>query len=139
MNTIDCIRACELMIEADLTELDGSKVSSLSQHIAQCSSCHAHAQRVLQGYAQLDAGLRALKPTGQARRRARARWLPWAPVPLAAAAVLALLLARGTEPPVRPSPLLLSLMFPETPVVTPPADKQALVIERNDMTVVWLY
>jgi hypothetical protein len=31
------------------------------------------------------------------------------------------------------------MTFKDTPLVTPPAGKQVVVMERNEMTIVWLY
>jgi hypothetical protein len=137
MNELTCERARELMLEAEVEELEGHGDSPLVRHIERCASCRVRARHLLQGYADLDAGLAALAPRKRALRFGRrARWLP---LPLAAAAVLALLLARRPEAPVQPSELLLSMMFPEPPVVTPPPGRQAMVLEKNDLTVVWLY
>jgi hypothetical protein len=86
---------------------------------------------VVAGYHDLDSGLLIL-----VRPRTR-RWL-WVPLPLAAAAVSALLLLPREQPPRGPAPILAQLMFPEEPVVTPAEGQQAIVMEKNDLTIVWL-
>lgn len=136
MNELNCETARELMLEAEMAELEGQGDTPLARHIAHCDLCRAHARRLLHGHALLDEGLAAIKPRTRSRSR---RWARWTPLPLAAAAVVALLLARRPDALVPQSELLLSLMFPEQPVVTPAPGQQAMVLEKNDLTVVWLY
>jgi hypothetical protein len=134
---MNCAAAHEQMLSAGLAELTGETATPLAQHITKCASCRARARRIIDGYRELDAGLAALAPAQ--RRAPRVRWR-WAAVPLAAAALLALLLTRDADTPaIRPNAQLLSLMFPAEPVATPPAGQQALVFEKDDMTIVWLY
>ena len=144
MMQLDCATARDLMLEAELADLRDDN-DELGRHIAQCDACRTIAQQLLQSYEQLDSGLIALsaiaKP-GASRRSPAAlshRRLAWASVPLAAAAVLALMLVRREAPPPPPNTVLARLMFPTPPVVTPPAGKQAMIIDRSDATVVWLY
>ena len=133
MNEMQCNAAQRLMLEAGLDELRGEGTGELARHINQCSSCRNHAQRILRGYKDLDQGLGSL--TVKRGRNAR---LAWIPIPLAAAAVLALLLLNR-EAPLPDMGFVTARMFEQQAVVTPPADKQAIVIEKNDLTVVWLY
>jgi hypothetical protein len=119
------------LLEAEPAELR-EPPEQIARHIDECLSCRAALQRITRGYSDLDAGLNAL--VQPKRRRA---WL-WLPLPLAAAALIVLLLMPGEKTPPPPSPLLARLMFPETPVVTPQSGQQAIVMEKNDMTIVWL-
>lgn len=138
MTRIECARIRAEMLEADLPELKGTAGTPLSEHIASCGDCRAVADRLLAAYRELDSGLSALGP----RRNVlplRRRIARWAPLPLAAAAVLALLLTRPATQEVKEPTQLAALMFKEEPLVTPPAGKQAMVMEKNDLTVVWLY
>lgn len=122
------------LLEADLSDLR-QPPRDVAAHIAQCARCQAALRTVLSSYQELDVGLSQLHK----QRRTR-HWWRWTPVPLAAAAVLALLLTRSQnlQPPQGPSPLLAQLMFPEPAVVVPPEGKEAVVIDKNEMTVVWL-
>ena len=133
MSEMQCTAAESLMLEADIDELRGAGTSDLAHHIGECSSCRNRAQRILRGYADLDQGLDTL-----ARKRARNSRLAWIPVPLAAAAILAFLMANR-EAPLPDMGFVTARMFEQQAVVTPPADRQAIVIEKNDLTVVWLY
>ena len=134
MNGIECTAARDLMLEADIGELKGSGQTALAQHIAGCSDCQNHAQRILRGYADLERGLQSVGN----RTRAKKSRFTWIPIPLAAAAVLALLLARRDEP-LPDMTFVTARMTQEQPIVTPPDGRQAIVMEKNDLTVVWLY
>ena len=137
MSDMHCETARELMLEAEMMELEGRGDTPLARHIAGCDLCRAYARRLLDGYVNLDAGMSALSaPVRAVQTR---HWTRWVPLPLAAAAVLALMLTRSTDTLVPQSDLMLSLMFPEQPVVTPAPGKQAMILEKNDLTVVWLY
>jgi anti-sigma factor RsiW len=151
MTQLDCTTARDLMLEADLADLRDGSTSELGIHIAQCDACRGVARQLLQSYDELNEGLMALSAAAkpeQARKRASSRphlgissprRLVWASLPLAAAAVLALVLVRHEPPPPPPNPVLARLMFPQTAIATPPAGKQAMIIDRSDATVVWLY
>ena len=140
MSEMKCETAREQMLEAEIAELEGRGDSPLARHVAGCELCRAQAQRLLRGYADLNAGLAALtRRSSMGAQKPSRRWTRWMPLPLAAAAALALVLTRSSSTLVPQSELMLSLMFPEQPVVTPPAGKQAMILEKNDLTVVWLY
>jgi hypothetical protein len=129
MSEMHCENARELMLEAEMTELEGRGDTALARHIAGCELCQAYARRLLDGYAQLDAGLSALAPRAALRtRRSPRAWTRWVPLPLAAAAVLALMLTRSSDTLVPQSDLMLALMFPEQPLVTPAPGKQAMIL-----------
>jgi predicted anti-sigma-YlaC factor YlaD len=143
MTAMTCQTAREAMLDAELDELRGTGSSELAEHLRGCAACRARAGAIVEGYASLDAGLRALRPahagarvTPIGRRRSRYAWLP---LPLAAAAVLALLLARPASEPLPDVQALARRISPERPVVQPPAGKQAVVMMKNDVTIVWLY
>ena len=133
MNEMQCTAAQNLMLESDVGELRGEGTSELARHIAACTDCRNRAQRILRGYGDLEEGLGTF-----ATKRARNFRLGWIPIPLAAAAVLAFLLVNR-EAPLPDMGFVTARMFAQQAVVTPPADKQAIVIEKNDLTVVWLY
>jgi len=122
----------EWLLGAEMGELR-EPPAEVAAHLHECVACSSELRRVLAGYRLLDEGL------GRLTRRHAGRWR-WAPLPLlAAAAAAAFLLAPHPErPPLRPSPLLAQLMFPDEPVVTPAPGQQAVVMQRNDMTVIWL-
>jgi hypothetical protein len=155
MTTIDCAHARDLLMEADLADLK-NKATPIGQHVAECASCAALAATLFESYAALDLGIDALatgqrlrtEETSGATRTARSsgtisqrdlRWQRWAMVPLAAAAALVLFLGREDSQPLTQPTFLAQLMFPEQPQVNPPAGKQAVIIEKRDLTVVWLY
>lgn len=141
MKELTCAEARELMLEAEPDELRGGGETALAAHIAQCAPCRTVAALLLKEMALLDDGIDELAAHGTKpkQRRPKRHWR-WAALPLAAAAVLALLLVRGpSDPEVTAPHVLARLMFPQEPIVTPPAGKQALVMEKNNVTVVWLY
>lgn len=144
MTAIDCTAARQQMLVADLDELRGSGQTGLTVHLGSCAECRARAERLLQGHAAMATSLSALRPQGSEAdvmplRRRRRNYL-WLPLPLAAAAVLALLLVGRSGSEALPNvDVLARLILKESPVVAPPEGKQALVIEKNNMTIVWLY
>lgn len=142
MNDMTCAQARKLMLDADIDELTGTVDSPLARHIAGCASCAAVARALMEAYGELDAGLAQLA-TARSSTGAlpfRKRRLVWGALPLAAAAIIALVMVNRENAHVPPPPTMLAkLMFPEQAVVTPPAGRQAVVIERPDLTVVWLY
>lgn len=135
MSTMECAEARSRMLEADVTELQGTGFTALSQHIIGCGECRARAQRILRGYADLERGLQQFG-TAAPKRRFRRLWIP---VPLAAAAALAVFIAQQKREPIPEIALVTARMFQAQPVVTPPEGTQAIIIEKNDLTVVWLY
>jgi anti-sigma factor RsiW len=143
MNEKSCTEIREMILEAELDELRGMSDSRVARHVVTCAECQAYAHRLLRAYHQMDAGLSNISaPTADAaviplKRRRRALWLP---LPLAAAAVIALVMARAQQDDEMPNvDRLAQLMFNEEPVVSPRAGQQAMVMEKKDMTIVWLY
>lgn len=139
-----CADARAAMLEAELDELRGMGSTPLAQHVASCADCASYAQKILRSYGALGSGLAQMSTQTAAvpvipirsRKRNAQKWLP---LPLAAAAILALLLLRTEQEELPNVDALARMTFKDTPLVTPPAGKQAMVMERNEMTIVWLY
>ena len=99
-NKLECVQIRELMLEAELEELRGLGESDVAKHVRSCSECAAYAQKCVRSYGQLDTALAGMSTQPAAatvipiRSRSRLRWLP---APLAAAAVIALLMVRTQE------------------------------------------
>lgn len=140
MTTMNCERARDEMLVADLEELRGESDSELAKHLRSCVECSARAETILHAQSGMAAGLAALTPQTQVMplRRGHKQWR-WVPVPLAAAAVLALLLVQRQQEGLPNVDAIAQMMFREKPLVAPPAGKQAMVIEKDNMTIVWLY
>jgi hypothetical protein len=142
MTNMNCTTAREEMLIADLADLRGEGSSELAAHLRTCTECRAVAATLVRSQGVMNEGLAALKPRAPAKVgviRKPIAWR-WAPLPLAAAAVLALLLARPQSNNTLPNiDAITQRMFREAPVFAPPAGKQAMVIEKNNMTIVWLY
>ena len=135
-NEMSCAEIRDEMLVADIEELRGIGESDVAKHIRTCEACSAIADQLLGGHAQISAGLGQIKPRTRSSRR-----LLWIPVPLAAAAVIALLMipkmqTEETLPNIDP---IARMIFPEEPVVAPSPGTQAMVLEKNEMTIVWLY
>jgi hypothetical protein len=143
MAVMNCQTARDELLVADLEELRGSGSSELAAHLRSCNECRARAEMVLGSHASLDAALASIGSTHTRERVApiagRRRKYAWLPVPLAAAAILALLLGRQPSETLPNVDALARLMRPRAPVVQPPAGKQAVIMEKSDMTIVWLY
>jgi hypothetical protein len=139
-----CADVQAAMLEAELDELRGAGSTPIAKHVASCADCASYAQRILRSYGALASGLEQMSTQPAAapvipmrsRKRNAQKWLP---LPLAAAAILALLLVRTERDELPNVDALARMTFRDTPLVTPPAGKQALVMERNEMTIVWLY
>jgi hypothetical protein len=131
------------MLGADLDELRARGDTPLAEHLRACTECRARADVIVAGYASLATSLVALKPApdnaGMTRLH-KVRGYRWVPLPLAAAAVIALLFVGQQGDEALPNmDAVTRLMFRETPVVSPATGQQAMVIEKNNMTIVWLY
>jgi hypothetical protein len=139
--TMNCETAREEMLVADMEELRGESETALSMHLRSCVECRAQAETILGAQAGIANALSALRPASKVvpiRSRTK-RWV-WLPLPLAAAAALALLVISQQGDDTLPNiEAVTRMMFRETPLVAPPAGKQAMVIEKNNMTIVWLY
>src|SRR5688500_10857510 len=116
----NCSDFREAMLDAELSELRAEGDSALAIHLRTCADCQALATRILQGYDALNDGLdemRADRGSVIPIRRQRRKWLS---MPLAAAAVLALLMVPRTDNSELPQmDMITKLLFPEEAVVTP--------------------
>ena len=137
---MDCTTAHNEMLVADLEELRGHGDTELAMHVRTCPGCRSQAEGWLRAYGAIASGMAALKPSTPALQVRRRRSFRWAPMPRAAAAALTLLLLwpRG-EAQLPNVDALARRMIRETPLIAPPAGKQAMVIEKNNLTIVWLY
>jgi anti-sigma factor RsiW len=145
MNEISCTVMREAMLEAELDELRGLGESDVAQHVRTCAACGERAEILVRGHDKLAASLAAIRPRAADANvtpiQRKWRKLSWVPVPLAAAAVLTLLMIpqqNGDEELPRIDAIA-RMMFKEEPAVSPPPGKQAMVIEKKEMTIVWLY
>ncbi len=141
MMQANCAELREDLMVAELSELHGDGDSRVAEHIRNCAACRALAAEIIDGHealakslATMRAPVAAVRPISEARRRA----VVWS-VPLAAAAMIALLLVNTESnelPNVEP---ITRLLFRATPLVTPAPGRQALILEKDEMTIVWLY
>jgi hypothetical protein len=139
MTEMTCAAAQEEMLVAELAELRGEGDTDLAKHIRGCAKCAARAEAILRAYGKLGESLAAMKPETTVIPLKKRRPLRWLPLPLAAAAVVALLLARQQEDILPNVDALAGVILKKTPVVAPRAGQQAMVIEKSNMTIVWLY
>jgi len=97
---VNCSEALDLLLEADLLELEGKGDSELAGHVRSCSECRAAASRILEWQGELGESLsraRSRTPVEQAlriaaadaRRGSRRRRMWQVAIPLAAAAGMA--------------------------------------------------
>jgi hypothetical protein len=143
---VNCAIALDLMLEADLSDLQGLGDSALSHHVRECAGCRAAAQRILETERALQLALAAAEPhrsaaaamARAARRRPAPRWLRRA-LPLAAAAGLAAVMLLRRQPTldgVVPRP-------PATPAlaVTAPPGRNVAVLQTDnpDVVVYWFF
>ncbi|HEU0015224.1 MAG TPA: hypothetical protein VFQ45_16150 [Longimicrobium sp.] len=151
MSTMDCTTARARLLEAEPHDLRGRGDAELAAHLAGCAACRARAEAVLAGYAELDAALRTMASPRhpadviplRARRARVRRWaLPGAGASLAAAAVIALLLARprAERQPETTADDIARAIFPRSPVAKAEG-KSVAVMHTNDpgVTLVWVY
>ena len=99
-----CAEARERMLEAERTDLSGATESELSLHLRGCVRCRRAANRIVEAERELWGALAAATPERGAdeavalvRRRAQRRRWVWRVAPLAAAAVLAVVLIARRE------------------------------------------
>jgi hypothetical protein len=130
------------LLVAEQAELRGVGDSPVAEHVRICAACRALAENILEQHGAMAASLATLRASTQPavvpikHKSARAVW--WS-VPLAAAAILTLLLVRPNSDELPNVDALTRLMFRSTPVITPSSGRQAMVLEKNEMTIVWLY
>jgi hypothetical protein len=145
MNQMSCNKIREAMLEAELDELRGIGENDVAMHIRECAECRAAAEILVQGFENLSQSLATLRPrvpdASVVPMRRKPRKLAWLPLPLAAAAVLALLMIprfEGEDELPRIDAIA-AMMFRSQPIASPPPGQQVMVIEKNEMTIVWLY
>ena len=145
MNQMSCNEIREAMLEAELDELRGIGTSDVAMHIRACAECRAAAGILVQGFEKLNQSFATLRPrvpvTTVVPMRRKPRKLAWLPLPLAAAAILALLMIPRIdgEDELPRIDAITAMMFRSEPIASPPPGQQAMVIEKNEMTIVWLY
>lgn len=161
----DCASILPLLLEAEPDELRGVGASDVATHVRACPSCRARARRVLDAEAALDAHLgsapagfdmdavlaaadeaprtshgpptRAAPPHAPGRRVRISAWGRWSGL-AAAAAVAALLLLPGREPPTLPA--VARAEVPPPVVEAAPGHTVAIMATRNpDITVLWFF
>ncbi|HKI94096.1 MAG TPA: hypothetical protein VJ992_02285 [Gemmatimonadales bacterium] len=134
---MDCTVARDGLLEAEVEELRGDGDSALARHLRACATCRAAAERILAAYAALDASLAVERPR---RRMPRTlRWLEVA-VPLAAAAILVLVLAQpSVHIPAAPAASATSAAS-AAPLVSAPAAHDVTVMHTDDpnIVIVWI-
>lgn len=157
---MNCEAVLELLLEADLEELEGRGDSPVAAHVRSCARCADVARRLLAGERLLAAALDEIRPSASAdeaiaglhvdetvrtplRLGRRPRWRPGlaAALPLAAAAGLALLLLRDDATPPEPLPIARVAEHAAGPVVTVPVGSNAAIFKTSNpkITVVWFY
>jgi hypothetical protein len=145
---MNCVAAREMMLVADLAELEGTTESDLGRHVRGCADCAAAAQRILAAEQELGRAMRNVAPrraADEAIRRARdgaprTRWV-WRAAPLAAAAALAavLLWHRPLVDHVLPSTMPPALDA-RLAVEAPPGRSVAVFRTDNpDIVVIWFF
>ena len=152
---MNCSQAMELILEADVVELEGRNDSELSAHIRECSACAASAQRILSEQRELQQVLQAEHPrtsvdvalsragTRAATTRRRRRVWQAAISVAAAAGMVGILLSNHS----RNGALDPAWQVPEQraslglDIETPPGKNVAVfeVEDRPDIVVVWFY
>lgn len=137
----------DALLEAEPEELRGEGDSALSRHLGSCPECRAKAELLVRAMGELDQDLAAeagRAPLPGRRGPGRLRRAALVALPLAAAAVVALVLLSpfgpGRNTPLL-SPSLAAPVADAVPVVTPPAGRDAAVIQTDnpDIVIVWLY
>ena len=151
---MNCSQAMELLLEADVAELEGRRDSGLSGHIRRCADCATVARRILAEQQELQRLLRAEHPRTSmdvalaragtraiAAKRRRRIWR--AVVPLAAAAGLTGILLTNSD---GNGAFESAWVAPERAGVgldieTPPGKNVVIfeVEDRPDIVVVWFY
>jgi hypothetical protein len=145
---MNCAAARDMMLEADLAELDGIIDSELSRHVRACADCAAAARQILTAERELDRALSSAAPrlAADAAIRRATRPLPayrraWPAVALVAAAMLAALLFGPPKPvgpglPPGPPPTVGSGHAVEAP---PGRSGAVFSTDNPDIVVIWFY
>jgi len=157
-----CERPVEVLLRAEVDELDGSGATELAGHIRACERCGTLAESILAGYGALDDTLEPavevnaprIVALGRARAdagvRRRSRWrlpmpfpsAPWAAATATAASIAAALALVLPQPPgPRPEPdWQPPAAAVSAPVVRAPHHNVAVIqTDDPDITVFWFY
>jgi len=153
---MNCAEARELLLESELADLRMEGGSPLAEHLMACPSCQELARSVVEMESALASALGSREPdlafeeavvaaaTPEKFRRSHRRRLRVLPalVPLAAAAVLVLLLLprSGTRDEF-PGRVLTPAMAAELPAVEAPPGKTAMILDTGnpDVQIIWLF
>jgi anti-sigma factor RsiW len=148
---MNCQTARNLLLTAEVAELQGRGDSELSRHLGSCGRCRALAAELVGTLGELrrelqapeDSDIRSVRRAvlSAQRRRARARLLGRV-VPLAAAAGLAglLLARRGPPPGVRPAAVQEETLVHDVTVTAPPGRNLAVWhTDDPNIVVVWFF
>jgi anti-sigma factor RsiW len=145
---MNCAAARDMMLEADLAELEGTIESELSRHVRDCAQCAAAARHILAAERELRHALSNAAPrlaADHAIQRATRRPPPyrraWPAIALAAAATLAALLLGRPEPigpglPSTPPPRVGSGLAVEAP---PGRSVAVFHTDNPNIVVIWFY
>jgi hypothetical protein len=147
---MNCAAALDLMLEADLADLESPSDSELGRHLGECASCRAAAQRILLAERTLREQLATASPLGTAdaalraalARSARRGRLIRLGVPLAAAAGLLVFLVGRERSLQLGQPLAVAppLPPPMLRVTAPPGRNVAVLRTDNpDVVVFWFF
>jgi hypothetical protein len=149
---MECKSALELLLEAGPAELAGQGDSELAAHVRECERCGAVAARLLEGQEGLAGALAELGPRTDVEEalsivRARRRGMGWGrygwrlAAPLAAAAVLAVLLLARLPDGRMPGEMVQLPAPPIEPAVEAPLAQNVMVFETRDRSakVIWFY
>jgi anti-sigma factor RsiW len=142
MNDLTCVTARELMLDAEPSELHARGDSPLARHLRACADCARAASAILAMTDDLAHALDTLAAAPAAKPRAdrsKLRRLTIALAPLAAAAlVLIVLWQRNQEPALEPIVLPVQDV-PTVPVVNVPAGGTVAVMRASNpnITIVW--
>jgi hypothetical protein len=146
---MNCRTARDLMLTADLADLETRSESDLSQHLRACKGCHRVATLILDAMQELTTGLSQARRADSTaarraiaaafRRRSRARLLRRV-VPLATAAGLAGLLLVRRGPPVVPIPSRTPTAVHDVSVTAPPGRSLAVLhTDDPNIVVIWFF
>lgn len=153
---MNCAAARLRMLEADLEELRAASEredtsSALAAHLSTCAECRGRARRLLVGVRALARVLDRIPPRLDADRAValvsgaaarRPRWPGWRILaPVAAAAVIAVVVTQADRGAVRDDGARMVAARAEALRVDVPAGRNAAVLETSnpDIIVVWFY
>jgi len=145
---MNCAAALDLMLEAELADLESPSDSQLGRHLGECASCRAAAQRILLAERTLRQQLATASPRRTAdaalhaalARSARRGRLIRLGLPLAAAAGLLVFLVSRERPLQLEQPLAAAPPRPTVRVTAPPGRNVAVLRTDNpDIVVFWFF